>query len=194
MIALDEMAVIGVVIGVAVVPAIAMWWWCADRLNVGVQSGGNDDDAATQMFLRVLRTAEKTLHVHDDGDKGNGSIYDDDDVVQAVRRQLEDRPELQIRCLFNDKANLKLVRELRVEYPDRFTVYYLSGPRPIGDVHYKIADGGVMGYLSSHEHGQPERNFKLLDCSAAKPRTRKKAFGKYLEQFDRSIPQEAATA
>ena len=194
MITLDEMAVIGVVIGVAVVPAIAMWWWCADRLNVGVQSGGNDDDAATQMFLRVLRTAEKTLHVHDDGDKGNGSIYDDDDVVQAVRRQLEDRPELQIRCLFNDKADLKLVRELRAEYPDRFTVYYLSGPRPIGDVHYKIADGGVMGYLSSHEHGQPERNFKLLDCSAAKPRTRKKAFGKYLEQFDRSIPQEAATA
>lgn len=192
MIPLGEMAVIGIVIG-AVAPAFFMWWWYADSLKVRVEGGGNDDEAAAQMFIRILRMAKETLAVHDDGDRGSRSIYEDDNVVQAVRRQLEAHPKLQIRCLFNDKADLNLVREIEAEYPDRFTVCYRSGPRPVGDVHYKIADDGVIGHLSSHEHGQPERNFKLFDCSAAKPRTRKRAFGKYLEQFDRDV-QAAETA
>lgn len=189
MITLGEMFFIGVVIGGAVVPAIVMWWRYADSLKVRVEGGGNDDEAAAQMFIRILRMAKGTLVIHDDGDRGSRSIYEDDNVVQAVRRQLETHPKLQIRCLFNDKADLKLVREIEAAYPDpgRFAVYYLNSPRPVGDVHYKIADGGVIGHLSSHEHGQPERNFKLLDCSAAKPRTRKRAFGKYLEQFDRDV-------
>lgn len=187
MITLGEMAVIGVVIGGAVAPAIFMWWWYADRLNVRVEGGGNDDETAAQMFIRILRMAKKTLVVHDDGDKGNKSIYEDDKVVQAVRCQLEAHPKLQIRCLFNDKADLKLVREIEAAYPGRFAVYYLNGARPVGDVHYKIADDGVIGHLSSHEHGHPERNFKLLDCSAAKLRTRKRAFGKYLQQFNRDV-------
>lgn len=193
MITLVEMIVIGVFICGSVVPAIVMWWWYADRLNVRIEGGSNDDESATQMFIRILKMAKKTLVVHDDGDKGIRSIYEDDNVIQAVRRQLDTHEKLQIRCLFNDKADLKLVREIQAAYPDRFTVCYLSGDRPIDDVHYKIADGGVIGHLSSHEHGQPERNFKVLDCSAAGTRTRKRAFGKYLDQFERDV-QAAATA
>ena len=193
MITLGEMVVIFVVICSAVAPAIVMWWWYADSLNVRIEGGRNDDESAAQMFIRILKMAKKTLVVHDDGDKGIRSIYEDDNVIQAVRRQLDTHERLQIKCLFNDRADLKLVREIRAAYPDRFTALYLSGTRPVDDVHYKIADNGVIGYLSSHEHGQPERNFKLLDCSAAKKRTRKRAFGKYLDQFQRNI-QEAALA
>lgn len=193
MISLGEMVVIGILISGAVVPAIVMWWRYADSLNVRVQSGGNDDQAAAQMFIHVLTKARETLVIHDDGDEREGSIYENDEVVQAVRHRLENCEELEIRCLFNDKADLRLVREIGAKHPDRFTVYYLRGARPVGDVHYKIADGGVIGHLSLHGHRQPERNFKLLDCSVARPSTRKRVFGKYLDQFERDAKAAATT-
>ena len=125
MVTLYEIAVIGVVIGGVVVPAGVMWWWYADKLNVRIQSGSNDDQAAVQMFIHVLKEARKSLVIHDDGDKREGSIYEDEDVVQAVRRQLENHQGLQIKCLFNDKEDLKLVQEIGAEHPDRFAVYYV---------------------------------------------------------------------
>lgn len=178
-----DMIVVFVVAG-AVVPAIFLWWWYWDSANVRVQDGVNDDKSATTMFIDVLKAARYTLVIHDDGNKMKGTVYDDIGVVEAVRHQLAGNRALHIRCLFNDREDLDLVRQMRSEYPDRFKVWYRNGARPPRDVHYKIADGGVVGHLSSHGHRQPERKFKLLDCSDAKPRTRKSVFGKYLDQFE----------
>ena len=168
----------------AIAPAIWLWWRHWDSLNVNVQGGVNDDDTAATTFTDILGKAQETLIVHDDGNKAHGTVYDNRMVIDAVRRQLADNESLHIRCLFNDREDLDLVRQMRSEFPGRFKVRYRIGTRPLGDIHYKIADHGTIGHLSSHEHGQLERKFKLLDCSEAKRRTRKRVLGKYIDQFD----------
>ena len=184
---MSETIAIVVVVACAIVPAIVLWCRHWDSLNVNVRGGLNDDDTAATMFTDILAKAKETLVIHDDGNKVEGTVYDNPDVIDAVRRQLAGNQALRIRCLFNDREDLDLVRQMRSEYPDRFEVWYRSAPRPLGDIHYKIADDGTIGHLSSHGHGQLERRFKLLDCSDAKPRTRKRAFGKYLHQFKSDI-------
>lgn len=160
-------------------------------MNVNVQGGRNDETAAATTFTDILGRSEKTLIIHDDGDKAEGTVYDNPVVIDAVRRQLADNQALRIRCLFNDRKDLDLVRQMRSEYPDRFSVRYRTGARPPGDIHYKIADDGTIGHLSSHEHGQPDRKFKVLDCSDAKKRTRKRVFGKYIDQFENGFAEAA---
>ena len=188
-----ETVLIIVIVAGAVVPAFAIWWHYRDTVNIRVQDGVNDDKAAATMFIRVLDAAQKTLVIHDDGNQMDGTVYNDDRVVQAVRHRLRENQELSIRCLFNDRQDLDLVQRMRSEFPGRFEVWYREGPRPVGDIHYKIADGGAFGHISTHLHGQPERRFKLLDCSSAKRRTRKIAFGPYLARFQRAIEGQAAT-
>ena len=188
--AVEDLLIVAVV-GAAIVPAIALWWWHWDSVNVRVQSGVNDDAAAVAMLLSVVKAAKKSLVIRDDGNKLPATVYDDKSVIDAVRRQLADNGGLNIRCLFNDRDDLELVRQITAEHPARFKVWYTDGPRPADDIHYKIADGGAVGHLSWHEHKQPERDFKLLDCSAAKPRTRKTAFGQYLKQFEADVAAAA---
>ena len=172
-------------------PAIVLWWWHWDSVNVRVQSGVNDDVAAVAMLLSVVKAAKTSLVIRDDGNKAPATVYDDERVIDTVRSQLADNEGLNIRCLFNDRDDLELVRQITAEYPARFKVWYTDGPRLADDIHYKIADGGAVGHLSWHEHKQPERDFKLLDCSAAKRRTRKRAFGQYLKQFEADVAAAA---
>ena len=182
-----ETIVIAVLTGSAVLPAAILWWWHWDRVHIRMCSGVNDDNMATKMFIRVLSAAKTSLVIRDDGDKIKGTVYEHDHVIDAMRRQLRQHDALQIQCLFNDREDLALVRRMSEEFPERFQARYRSGPRPAGDIHYKIADDGLIGHLSAHGHQAPERSFKLLDCSATKPRTRRIVFGKYLRQFKRDM-------
>ena len=181
------MLIVTLIVVFTVLPAIAICWWFWDSLNVKVQDGTNDGDAAASMFIEILKRAESTLVIYDDGNKMSGSIYESKRVVEAVRKHLKENKDLVIKCLFNDDDDLALVKTMRDEFPNRFKVWYRRGPGPLSDVYYEIADGGAVGHISSHEHGQPERRFKLLDCTAAKPRTRRIALGKHLEQFEKDI-------
>ena len=188
---MSETVVVVGVVSCAIAPAIWLWWLHWDSVNVNVQGGLNDDDTAATTFTDILGRAQEALIVHDDGNKAKGTVYDNPVVIDAFRRQLADNESLHIRCLFNDREDLDLVRQMRSEFPDRFKVRYRIGARPPGDVHYKIADDGTIGHLSSHEHGQLERKFKLLDCSDAKQRTRKRALGKYIDQFEVGFAEAA---
>ena len=192
--AVDVITITALVVVFTIFPAIAICWWHWDSVKVQVQSGVNDDEAAAMMFIDVLKQAERTLVIYDDGNKMGRSVYDNERVIEAVRNHLSCNEALVIRCLFNDKEDIDLVQQMQSEHPARFRVWYRSGPRPQGDVHYKIADDGVIGHLSSHGYAQPERRFKLLDGSAAKPRTRKMALGKYLERFETDIRDHAMAA
>ena len=187
-----ETIVVAVLIVGAVLPAAILWWWHSDRVHIRAYSGVNDDDAAVEMFIRVLSAAKESLVVHDDGDQTKGTVYEDERVIDAVRCQLRRHDALKVQCLFNDREDLALVRRMGEEFPGRFQARYRRGPRPAGDIHYKIADGGLIGHLSAHGHRAPERSFKLFDCSAAKPRTRRIVFGKYLRQFERDVAAAAA--
>ncbi len=190
----DAVTITLVVVVVTVLPAIAICWRHWDSVNVRVQSGVNDDDTAATTFIDIFERAQRTLVIYDDGNKMCRTIYDDERVTEAVRNRLSRNKVLVVKCLFNDEDDLELVRSMRSEYPDRFKVWYRRGSRPLDDIHYKIADEGVVGHLSSHGHGQPERRFKLLDCSAAKPRTRLVAFGEYLSRFETDTRCHAVAA
>ena len=186
----ETVTIIIIILGVA--PAISLWWWMADGLRMNVQSGFNDDNAAVRAFIFVVDAAADTLIVHDDGNKMHQTVYDDGDAISALRRQLRMQKKLRVRFLFNEQADLEMVNVLRSEFPTRIDVRYMRGGRPRGDVHYKIADAGIVGHLSKQEYGQPERHFKLFDCSANNQRSRKRVFGKYLERFEQDF--EAAQA
>lgn len=191
---LAEVLIVALVVAVGVLPAIAICWRFWDSLHVIVRDGTNDDDTAASMFIDIFERAQNTLVIYDDGNKMNGSIYENPKVIKAVREHLANNKNLGVRCLFNDRDDLELVRTMRAEYPDRFEVWYRRGNRPLADVHYKIADEGVVGHISSHEHGQPERRFKLLDCADAKPRTRRVALGEHLDRFESDIKEDAVAA
>lgn len=186
-----ETTAIAAITGVPILAAVVLWCWCWDRVHVRVRSGVNDDAAAADMFIHVIEAAKESVVIHDDGDRIDGTVYEDERVISAVRQQLARHSALEIRCLFNDREDLALVERIGAEYPDRFQAFYLDGPRPVGDVHYKIADDGVVGHLSVHGHRHPERSFKLLDCTQAKPRTRRSVFGKYLRQFEHDVANAA---
>lgn len=112
-----ETIVIAVLIGGAVLPAVILWWWHWDRVNIRMYSGVNDDDAAARMFMRVLGAAKESLVIHDDGDRIDGTVYEDECVIDAVRRQLRRHDALTIQCLFNYKEDLALVRRMSEEFP-----------------------------------------------------------------------------
>lgn len=182
-----ETTIVAAIIAFGAAPALALWWWMADSLKMKVQSGRNDDDAAVRTFVRVVDAAKESLVVHDDGNKMADTLYDNNDAICAVRRQLEKEKTLRIRFLLNEEADLAMVRALRAEFPSRTELRYMRDGRPPDDIHYKIADGGAIGHLSDHEPGQPERHFKLLDCLATKPRSRTRVFGKYLRRFEQDF-------
>lgn len=189
----DVLVITLVVIAVTVLPAVAICWqFWNSSMKVKVQSGVNDDDAAAKTFIEILDRAQTTLDIYDDGNKMERTIYDDPTVTKAMLERLDANKDLVVRCLFNDKADLCLVRTMRAEHPDRFKVWYRCGSRPPGDdVHYKIADKGAVIHISLHEHGQPERKFKLLDCTSANRITKKIALGGHLTQFEKNIKEHA---
>ena len=104
----EELLIIAVVAG-AIVPAIALWWWHWDSVNVRVQSGVNDDAAAVAMLLSVVKAAKKTLVIRDDGNKAPATVYDDERVIDTVRSHLAENEGLNIRCLFNEEEGVRAV-------------------------------------------------------------------------------------
>ena len=136
---------------VAIGVAFAGWLMWAGIKNARAQpfdvvfdDGENDDPEARSNFLKVLRHAKRKLIVHDDGDNMQASIYNEADVIEAVRRQLDGNPKLVVMCLFNVRENLKMVE--RLSGLERFQVKYRRWfwARPAFDVHYKIAMTGRL--------------------------------------------------
>ena len=101
-------------------------------------TGKNDDEAAVRHFVVLVKPATNDVVIHDDGDDA-ASPYQDRKVIAAVRERLD--RGVTVRCLFNNRADLRRVDELR-DHPG-FTVHYLRQP-PLSpeDVHFKIVDRG----------------------------------------------------
>ena len=170
-----------VLVSMVVVTAVSVWVaWDFSLLRVA--NVENDNKSAIRHFLAVLSQAEHELLVHDDGDNTEGTLYDDDDTVQAVRDRLRTCPDLKIRCLLNFKDDVRMAG-LSEEYGPRFQVRYLH-QRPAEDVHFKIADGGKMAYLSTHEKGVTERQGQVVEDRGARAYVRKRRLGGFIEAFN----------
>lgn len=137
----------------------------------------NDDGVAVWTFRDLIKAAEHEIVLHDDGNKLAGSIYDDPDLMEELRGRLRDG--LQIRAHFNNTAKLAF-NDLAEEFPGQVEIRYQDARTKGRDVHYKIADGGAMGYLSMHAHGKSKRRSKFIDCRKAPRRNREAVFRKHL--------------
>ena len=163
--------------------------WNDQPFDVVVTPGRNDDKQAVETFVSVVREAERSLIIHDDGNKAPGTIYDDPTVIAAMDDQMRKHKELAVKCLFNAHDELALVDQLSRRYPDRFHVRYRRWPwrRPAFDVHYKIADDGAIGHLSHHEWGAEKRGFEVRDCRRVRRAERNIQLGKYMRRFKRQF-------
>ncbi|MDD9981336.1 MAG: hypothetical protein OXU81_08280, partial [Gammaproteobacteria bacterium] len=144
--------------------------------------GENDDNVAVWTFRQLIDTASQEIALHDDGDRQEGSVYDNSELIEALRCKLRN-PEFQIRAHFNNEEACDLAFDSLVsEFPDQVSIVR-HNVRHVGrDVHYKIADEGAMAYLSVHEFGHPDRTSKFFDCTNTPKPIRKKLFREYLDR------------
>ena len=184
------LVVSAIVLASLVVATLVAVWLACDYSFLHVTDVENDDEGAIRHFLTVLGKAEHELLVHDDGDQTNGSLYDDENTVEAVRERLRTCPDLKIRCLLNFKAGVRMAT-LCEEYGTRFQVRYLH-QRPTDDVHFKIADGGKMVYLSVHPRGVTERQGQIIEDLGAREYVKKRRLGGLIDDFNEGFAKAHA--
>ncbi len=165
-----------------------------------VQNSGllkNNPNVAQSEFIRLLDKAAKEMIIYDDGDLVADSIYDSEEVVQAVHDKLGDHPDFVIRCLFNwDTRQLRFCEEFGSKNP-QVQIRTRSGPEgpysgPVPRLpHFKIIDGGSCAYLSWHDPGSESRFYQTIDFSGVsrigRDRVVGKIVGKYIDRFDRTF-------
>ena len=136
-------------------------------LRLTETSGVNTDEEAKSMFISLLCGTRKTIDIHDDGNDFPESVYNCPDVLDVLREQIQKKPKIRVRCLFNDAdQELGLLKLARSEkYGKNIEIWYLKGDRPEPDVHYKIVDCGRFVHLSAHAHGLSEREYRLRDAN-----------------------------
>ena len=176
---------------IGVVPAIVVWVRAWDHWRVIIMDTPNSNESASQAFLYVIREAKNIVRIHDDGNNFSGSVYNNNDVIEEVLRRLSNGVE--IRCLFNqgECRHLKMVERASKKHPDQFLVKVTKDGRPNDDIHGKVADDGIVAYLSRHELGSEDRKSRSFDCRRAKPKTRAMALGNYIKWFDEQFAEAA---
>lgn len=130
-------------------------------LQVTTTSDSNSDEAAVEQFVALLDEAETSMVVHDDGNKMDGSIYESETVIDAVRKKIAKHRDFRLACHFNF-GGTRFTEELARCPAVRIRTG--QGDRPADDVHYKIIDCGRKAHLSSHRFNSKERRYKVIDC------------------------------
>ena len=161
---------------------IAFFTW--DIALLSSRRGVNSDAVALKEFLRLLGEAKTEMLICDDGNQMKGSLYDNDDVVNAVKEKLSTSSGFTMLCLFSSGYESKFCKVLGKMAGVRIKM--VSNRR---DVHYKIIDGGCSGYLSRHEKGEPCREFESYRRVFGRVRSR--MFGPFIEDIGREFKTSA---
>ena len=141
----------------------------------------NDDRTAKTHFIKLLGEAKSSMIVYDDGNVMSGSVYESQEVIEAVRCKIESDHEFQLLCLFNCYEPKLMFRRELADLPSVQIRTRAEGDG--GGTHYKIIDDGLKGYLSKHEFGKDSRLYKTVDCSDVPERYRKYASNAVLGGF-----------
>ena len=159
------------------------------NVRAGAVPSWNDDRTAKEHFLDLLAKAKRDMVIYDDGDDdSSGSIYNDGEVLKAVKDKLENNSALKIRCCFNCGPPKKFL-EFAQSNSERITVKtmdYTPKDRPY-DPHYKIIDR-KKAYLSQHALGSAARQFRIVDCTGIRSRLARRfvaqsLLGRYMNDF-----------
>lgn len=159
--------------------ASLQFYKAVELMKIRTAEGVNDDDKARAAFRDLLAEADSSMILYDDGNSMKGSVYEDQAVVDAIRRKLAENPRFTMECMFSSSDETLFRRELRNE--PRVTITRRKGAR--SSVHYKIIDGGRKARVSRRALGQERRRFKIVDASEASRRARDVAFGDLFADF-----------
>ena len=159
------------------------------RLSVVIERGENNDKTAADYFCRLVCEMEHQMIIHDDGDSTEDTLYNNDKVVETMRARLSSHKEqVLVQCVFNKHEEIKMAK-LADEFPRSFRVFYMPEEQETGSIHYKIIDIGKKAYLSKHCPGSSQREYELIDCSAARKNVGKRMFARLHREFDVLIEQ-----
>ena len=184
---MDGMAWAVVNASLIVIALIVSIPWLKDAIEVSrtvvIEMPPNSNEEVVSAFLRLLGEADTEIIMYDDGDTNDGSLYQNETVVQAIKNKIGDNPEFKVDCVLNNQlGNTLLERELADEPTVRIRHRHGTQSR----VHYKIIDRR-KAYVSCHQPGQANRNRKLIDCTGAlsrQPNTPPLALRRYLDDFE----------
>ena len=169
------------VAGLAVVAYIVLTW---DILMLDFEVGTNDSTIATETFIKLVNSADRSLLICDDGNRMEGSIYENESVVEAVQKRLRDNAALCVYCMFSSDDDTLFRRVFRGN--DRVKVKVV---KPRRQIHFKIVDGGRYGYVSAHSQGSDERNYRRYNCSRTSQRFRERVFGHHIRSMSNVFPE-----
>ena len=167
----------------AILPYLRQTW---GLLLLGLQVGTNDSAFAAESFIKLINAADRTMLICDDGNKMEGSLYENQMVVAAIQVRLQTNEALRLYCLFSSEDQT-LFRE-RLEGHERVIVKVV---RPRRQIHFKIIDGGQQGYVSSHPPGAHERQYRLYDCTRTPRSLREQIFGRHIRGMQDVFPETA---
>lgn len=184
---------------IAVGGIIAVIWMSIYTVSAGslnVWKGHNDDDSVSGKLIELLDMTKKEIVIFDDGD--DAVLYGDEALVKAFEQKIkEGLPGFRVRCFFNS-PEMTLFRKTLNKY-ENVEIKCGDGKtnRPSSEVHFKIIDDGLAGYLSIHAPGSRDRTVKIVDCSpiflkSTRKKTSKKLLGPHLRKFESMFSSTAA--
>lgn len=152
----------------------------------------NDSSCTKKTFIELLREADRSMIVYDDGDKVDDSIYDDRRVVDSMKKKLQDDPNFLIRCVFNfNEPNLLFRREAQ-SLGSRVQIRIRNPSDPAILIHYKMIDGGLKAYLSRHNSGETQRRYRIVNCGTVPKKHQKYVSEVILGRFRRHFEEAFA--
>ena len=169
----------GVVLCLIVAVTILYRGWAF--LQVSTVVNWNSDETAESNFLTLLQDAKESMVVHDDGNKMEGSIYQNQRVIDAVHMKLSENPRFRFSCHFNFDDGMPFTKAFEGHPGVRIVTGH--GDRPDDDVHYKIIDEGIKAHISRHEVASQERRYRVIDCARVPRRRRAHVADVLLEPY-----------
>ena len=166
----------------------------AKASGVVAKAGKNDDTGALNSVLWLIEEARDSLEIFDDGNRMTESIYEQQRLIDALREKLDTHPDFRVTCFFNDSARDLRFRRAFAGHPQVEVFAGLDPERQSQkkEVHYKIVDGGRIGYVSQHGHSESERLYQQWDCRHLPEKQMKaKAAFLYTKMRERALTKRA---
>ena len=162
---------------------------------IGFSEAQNDNMLAMNNFVRLLREAKTKMNIYDDGNKMEKGLYDDEDLIEEVKKKLASDGNFVIECIFNtDDSTL-----FREEFQNHSQVKIVKRPERNFDLaHYKIIDNGKKAYLSWHDLGDTTRIIRMYDFSTVRKwpwqkDVKKEYLGDYLRDIEKHFSAQSAS-
>lgn len=149
-----------------------------------------EDNSNEQAFFNTVgltKEAKEEIEIFDDGDDFEGSVYNNDAFIDAVREKFIHNPDFEVRVFFNVRSpQLKFIQAFKDNPRVAIYVRREEDSRP-PDKHYKIIDGGIKGNISKHPLGDGDRTYQNFVCTAKSESDRIRAGRNVLRKFRQPI-------